>query len=157
MKIDFPHAVQTMVQHNRLGQKNGSGYYRYENDPKGRPRKCVDPQTAQLLAGIQSSAPKAFDDEELFERLMLPMIIEAAHCLEEGIAESAAEVDMSLVLGLGFPRHAGGPLKYADWMGMQYIIARCDAHGSLGPLYAPTQGMRVAARRGTSFYHNATD
>jgi 3-hydroxyacyl-CoA dehydrogenase/enoyl-CoA hydratase/3-hydroxybutyryl-CoA epimerase/enoyl-CoA isomerase len=154
MKIEFPHAVQTMVQHNRLGQKNGSGYYRYENDPKGRPRKLVDPQTAQLLAGIQSSAAKAFDDEELFERLMLPMMIEAAHCLEEGIAESAAEVDMSLVLGLGFPRHAGGPLKYTDWMGMQHIVARCDAYASLGPLYAPTQGMRAAAKRGTSFYHD---
>jgi 3-hydroxyacyl-CoA dehydrogenase/enoyl-CoA hydratase/3-hydroxybutyryl-CoA epimerase/enoyl-CoA isomerase len=152
MKIDFPHAVQTMVQYNRLGQKNGSGYYRYENDPKGRPRKLVDPHTAQLLAGIQSGDTKAFDDQELSERLMLPMIIEAVHCLEEGIAESAAEVDMSLVLGLGFPRHAGGPLKYADWLGMQHVVARCDAYASLGRLYAPTDGMRAAAKQGTRFY-----
>jgi 3-hydroxyacyl-CoA dehydrogenase/enoyl-CoA hydratase/3-hydroxybutyryl-CoA epimerase/enoyl-CoA isomerase len=154
MKIEFPHAVQTLVHHNRLGQKNGSGYYRYENDPKGRPRKLIDPQTAQLLAGIQSGGSKAFDDQQLSERLMLPMIIEAAHCLEEGIAETAAEVDMSLVLGLGFPRHAGGPLKYADWLGMRHVVARCDAYALLGPLYAPTQGMRAAAMRGTAFYKN---
>jgi 3-hydroxyacyl-CoA dehydrogenase/enoyl-CoA hydratase/3-hydroxybutyryl-CoA epimerase/enoyl-CoA isomerase len=154
MKIEFPHAVQAMVQHNRLGQKNGSGYYRYENDPKGRPRKLVDPQTAQLLAGIQSGGTRVFDDQELSERLMLPMIIEAVHCLEEGIAESAAEVDMSLVLGLGFPRHVGGPLKYADWLGMQHVVARCDAYASLGRLYAPTEGMRAAAKRGTTFHKN---
>ena len=88
---------------------------------------------------------------------MLPMIIEATHCLEEGIAESAAEVDMSLVLGLNFPRHAGGPLKYADWLGMQHIVARCDALAPLGPLYAPTQGMREAAKNGRSFYRSGSN
>ena len=166
MKINFTTAVQLLVQRNRLGQKNGSGFYQYANDPKGRPRKSVDPQTAELLAGIRSSAPRPFEDQaqpfedkarpfedqEILERLMLPMMIEAVRCLEEDIAESAAEVDMSLVLGLGFPRHAGGPLKYADWLGMQHVVARCDAYAALGPLYEPTEGMRAAARNGSTFY-----
>jgi 3-hydroxyacyl-CoA dehydrogenase/enoyl-CoA hydratase/3-hydroxybutyryl-CoA epimerase/enoyl-CoA isomerase len=152
MKIDFPHAVQAMVRNNRLGQKNGSGFYRYENDPKGRPRKSVDPQASQLLASIRSHSSTSFTDEELLERLMLPMIIEAARCLEEGIVESPAEVDMALILGLGFPRHAGGPLKYADWLGMKHIVARCEAYAPLGPLYAPAAAMRAAAGSGKTFY-----
>jgi 3-hydroxyacyl-CoA dehydrogenase / enoyl-CoA hydratase / 3-hydroxybutyryl-CoA epimerase / enoyl-CoA isomerase len=152
MKIDFAHAVQAMVRQNRLGQKSGAGFYQYENDPKGRARKSIDPMTAQLLAGIRSTDSQAFGDTELLERLMLPMIIEAARCLEEGIAASAAEVDMSLLLGLGFPRHAGGPLKYADWLGMKHVIARCTAYEGLGALYTPSEAMRSAAASGKTFY-----
>jgi 3-hydroxyacyl-CoA dehydrogenase / enoyl-CoA hydratase / 3-hydroxybutyryl-CoA epimerase / enoyl-CoA isomerase len=152
MRITFPHAVQLLVRHNRLGQKNGAGFYRYENDPKGKPRKSVDPHTAELLASIQSSAARAFGDQELLERLMLPMIIEAVRCLEEGVVDSPAEVDMALVLGLGFPRHVGGPLKYADWLGMKHVVARCEAYASLGPLYNPTIGMRAAAGSSKRFF-----
>jgi 3-hydroxyacyl-CoA dehydrogenase/enoyl-CoA hydratase/3-hydroxybutyryl-CoA epimerase/enoyl-CoA isomerase len=152
MKVAFPNTVQMLVQENRLGQKNGSGFYRYETDPKGRPRKSVDPKTAELIAGLRSSARRAFSDDEMRERLMLPMIIEAVHCLEEDIVESPGEVDMSLILGLGFPRHVGGPLKYADWLGMKHVVERCDAYAELGPLYTPTDGMRAAARSGGKFY-----
>jgi 3-hydroxyacyl-CoA dehydrogenase/enoyl-CoA hydratase/3-hydroxybutyryl-CoA epimerase/enoyl-CoA isomerase len=152
MKVTFPNTVQMLVQENRLGQKNGSGFYRYETDPKGRPRKSVDPKTAELIAGLRSSARRAFSDDEMRERLMLPMIIEAVHCLEEDIVESPGEVDMSLILGLGFPRHVGGPLKYADWLGMKHVVERCDAYAELGPLYTPTDGMRAAARSGGKFY-----
>jgi 3-hydroxyacyl-CoA dehydrogenase / enoyl-CoA hydratase / 3-hydroxybutyryl-CoA epimerase / enoyl-CoA isomerase len=152
MRNDSPHAVALLVRNNRLGQKNGVGYYRYESDPKGRPRKTVDPATATLLAGIQSGGGRSFTDQELLERLMLPLVIEAARCLEEGIAASAAEVDTSLVLGLGFPRHAGGPLKYADWLGLKQIVAQCEKYAALGPLYTPTEGMRGAASKGTTYY-----
>lgn len=152
MPLDFPHAVWLLVRNDRLGQKNGAGYYRYEGDPKGRPRKAVDPRTATLLAGIQPGGSRTFTDQELLDRLMLPLIIEAARCLEEGIAATAAEVDTGLVLGLGFPRYAGGPLKYADWLGLEQLVARCQRYASLGPLYAPTEGMRSAARNGKTFY-----
>jgi 3-hydroxyacyl-CoA dehydrogenase/enoyl-CoA hydratase/3-hydroxybutyryl-CoA epimerase/enoyl-CoA isomerase len=152
MKITFAHAVELMVQHKRLGQKSGAGFYRYERDPKGKPRKETDPRTAQLLASVQPGGLRQFADQELLERLMLPMIIEAVRCLEEGIADSAAEVDMSLLLGLGFPRHAGGPLKYADWFGLKNVVARCEAYSSLGTLYSVTPGMRAAALSGKTFY-----
>jgi 3-hydroxyacyl-CoA dehydrogenase/enoyl-CoA hydratase/3-hydroxybutyryl-CoA epimerase/enoyl-CoA isomerase len=152
MKITFAHAVELMVQHKRLGQKSGAGFYRYERDPKGKPRKEADPRTAQLLASVQPGGLRQFADQELLERLMLPMIIEAVRCLEEGIADSAAEVDMSLLLGLGFPRHAGGPLKYADWLGLKNVVARCEAYSSLGTLYSVTPGMRAAALSGKTFY-----
>lgn len=152
MQVTAPHAVELMVQNKRLGQKSGAGFYLYERDSKGKPRKVIDPQTAPLLATLQPGGPRQFSDDELLERLMLPMIIEAVRCLEEGIAESPAEVDMALVLGLGFPRHAGGPLKYADWLGLKQVVARCDAYASLGPLYEPTEGMRAAALAGGKLY-----
>jgi 3-hydroxyacyl-CoA dehydrogenase/enoyl-CoA hydratase/3-hydroxybutyryl-CoA epimerase/enoyl-CoA isomerase len=152
MRLDFPHAVELFVQHGRLGQKSGSGFYRYDVDPAGKPKKSIDSQTAPLLASIQPHGPQSLSDPELLERLMLPMIVEAARCLEEGIAESAGEIDMSLVLGLGFPRYAGGPLKYADWLGMEHVVERCDKYNSLGRIYEPTDGMRTAAAARKRFY-----
>jgi 3-hydroxyacyl-CoA dehydrogenase/enoyl-CoA hydratase/3-hydroxybutyryl-CoA epimerase/enoyl-CoA isomerase len=128
------------------------GFYRYETDPKGKPRKAIDPEAATLIASTRSGPEKSFSDEELTDRLMLPMMIEAARCLEEGIAATPAEVDMSLILGLGFPRHVGGPLKYADWLGMQQIVARCAKHEALGPLYHPTEAMKAAGRNSQRYY-----
>jgi 3-hydroxyacyl-CoA dehydrogenase / enoyl-CoA hydratase / 3-hydroxybutyryl-CoA epimerase / enoyl-CoA isomerase len=87
---------------------------------------------------------------------MLPLVIEAVRCLEEGIATSAAEVDMALILGLGFPRYPGGPLKYADWLGMAHVVARCDAYATLGRLYEPTEEMRAAARSGKRRFIDAS-
>lgn len=152
MLVTVPHAVEIMVDHQRFGRKNGVGFYAYEPDARGRLRKIIDPKTASLLDQVQPGGRREIAEEELVERLMLPMIIESMRCLEEGIVESAAEVDMALVLGLGFPRYTGGPLKYADWLGVGHMIGRCDKYAYLGPLYQPTTGMRDAARNGRHFY-----
>jgi 3-hydroxyacyl-CoA dehydrogenase/enoyl-CoA hydratase/3-hydroxybutyryl-CoA epimerase/enoyl-CoA isomerase len=156
LQLDFPHAVELLVQQGRLGQKSGGGFYRYERDPAGKPKRLADPLITALLATIQPHGPKAIPDHELLERLMLPMIIEAARCLEEGIVQSPADVDTSLVLGLGFPRYAGGPLKYADWLGMNEVVTRCDAYATLGPMYAPTEGMRSLAAAGVGYYDQSS-
>jgi len=152
MSISFRHAVDLLVKLGRLGQKSGSGYYRYESDPQGRPLRRSDPRTAALLSGLQPTGRQRMSGEALIDRLMLPLVIEAVRCLEEGIVDTAAEVDMSLVLGLGFPRHLGGPLKYADWLGMRQVVDRCERYAALGPLYAPTDGMRAAAKHCKAFY-----
>ena len=83
---------------------------------------------------------------------MLPMMIEAALCLEQGVAGSAAEIDTALVLGLGFPRYAGGPLKYCDWLGLEHVMQRCAAYGACGPLYRPGAQLRALAAAGGRFY-----
>jgi 3-hydroxyacyl-CoA dehydrogenase/enoyl-CoA hydratase/3-hydroxybutyryl-CoA epimerase/enoyl-CoA isomerase len=152
MRVIGQHAVQTMVEHKRYGQKTGAGFYRYETDPKGKPRKLVDPQTAQLVGSTRSGPAQQFTDAQLVDRLMLPMMIEAARCLEERIAATAAEVDMSLVLGLGFPRHVGGPLKFTDWLGLQEVVSRCARYEALGPLYHPTAAMKADALTGKRFF-----
>lgn len=143
---------ELLLKQNRLGQKNGAGYYRYAADPKGKPTKLADPQGADLLATLRVGGARALSDQETVERLMLPMMIEAARCLEEGVADSPEEIDLALVLGLGFPRYAGGPLKYADWLGLPHVVERCDAYAALGPLYRPTERLRAMARRGEHFF-----
>jgi 3-hydroxyacyl-CoA dehydrogenase/enoyl-CoA hydratase/3-hydroxybutyryl-CoA epimerase/enoyl-CoA isomerase len=153
MAVDFEIAPEVMVEQQRLGQKSGAGYYRYESDPKGRPKKIVDPQVPQLLSKLQPRGLQPFSGQEIVERLMLPMVIEAALCLEESVAGSAEEIDLACVLGLGFPRHAGGPLKYADWIGLRHVVERCDALASLGPLYAPTERMRRMAQSGERYFN----
>ncbi len=63
---------------------------------------------------MQPKGKAEFTEEEIIDRLMLPMIIETVRCLDEGIVESATEADMGLVYGVGFPPFRGGALKYAD-------------------------------------------
>jgi 3-hydroxyacyl-CoA dehydrogenase/enoyl-CoA hydratase/3-hydroxybutyryl-CoA epimerase/enoyl-CoA isomerase len=148
----YTHAIELMVANGRLGQKNGRGFYLYSNDPKGRPVKTVDPHVYELLKQIQPESPQAFSAETLVERVMLPTVIEAIRCLEDGIAESAIEIDMALILGVGFPRSVGGALKYADWLGPQALLQLCGRYAHLGPLYQPTPGMQARAASGARYY-----
>lgn len=152
MKRDFPFAPALLLERQRLGQKSGAGYYRYQVDPKGKPKRLDDPEVPQLIASQQPSGARELSEQEIIERLMLPMIIEAALSLEEGVAESPEEIDLALVLGLGFPRHAGGALKYADWLGLRHVVGRCDAYRYLGALYDPTDRMRAMASNGDRFF-----
>nr|WP_180203561.1 fatty acid oxidation complex subunit alpha FadB [Pseudomonas sp. SbOxS1]NYU03283.1 fatty acid oxidation complex subunit alpha FadB [Pseudomonas sp. SbOxS1] len=148
----FTHAVELMVTEQRLGQKNGLGFYRYDRDIKGRLMKSVDPDTQALLTRVQPQGRREFSSEEIVERIMLPMLIEAARALEEGICESAIEIDMALILGVGFPRPVGGALKYADWLGLPALVARCDHYAALGGLYQVTPQMREMASNNLKFY-----
>ena len=150
--LDFPLATLLLAERNRLGQKNGIGFYRYETDPKGKPRKLVDAETADLLATLQPRGRRDFSEAEIIERLMLPMMVESAMCLEQGVAASAAEIDTALVLGLGFPRYAGGPLKYSDWLGLAEVVRRCDAYAASSPLYRATARMRAMAAAGERYF-----
>ncbi|MCE4071478.1 MULTISPECIES: fatty acid oxidation complex subunit alpha FadB [Pseudomonas] len=148
----YEHAVQRMASLGRFGQKNGIGFYRYETDTKGRPRKLDSEDTNSLLAEIQPNGRREFSDEEITQRMMLPLIIEASRCLEEDVAASAGEVDMALILGVGLPRHLGGALVYADWLGMSEVLNLCCRYTNLGGLYEPSPRMREMAAQGRSYY-----
>ena len=152
LRLDCVNAAAVMVANGRLGQKNGLGFYRYEADPKGRPHKRKADDIGAIMAELQPSGTKPFADAEIVERMMLAMIVEAAHCLEDGIVDTAIDVDMALVLGLGFPRHAGGALKYADWLGLDKVVAACDRYAGISPIFRPTAHMRQLAASGGTFY-----
>jgi 3-hydroxyacyl-CoA dehydrogenase/enoyl-CoA hydratase/3-hydroxybutyryl-CoA epimerase/enoyl-CoA isomerase len=152
MVPDFPTAVHLLAQHKRLGQKSGGGFYRYENDAKGRPRKLEDPEALSLIASVQPNGPRSFTEQEVIDRLMLPMVLEAARCLDEGVAESAVEVDMGMVLGLGFPRHLGGPLHWADQIGLPEIVRRCTALAAVSSIYRPSDAFVARAAAGGRFH-----
>jgi 3-hydroxyacyl-CoA dehydrogenase/enoyl-CoA hydratase/3-hydroxybutyryl-CoA epimerase/enoyl-CoA isomerase len=83
---------------------------------------------------------------------MVPMINEAIRCLEEGIVASAAEADMGLIYGLGFPPFRGGPLRYADTIGLANFVALADQYAHLGEIYQVTDKTRAMAANGQVFY-----
>jgi len=131
----FPIA-DAIVESGRLGQKTGAGYYRYE---AGDRTPHPDPDTEALIVatsrklGItRREIPKA----EMVQRLLFPLINEGARILEEGIALRASDVDLVWINGYGWPRHLGGPMFYADKVGLPAIVAK------LGEMAAETPGDR---------------
>jgi len=147
--------IDAMFKAERLGQKNGKGFYRYEPDRKGRPQKLVDEDANAIVASVQS-AQREMDQDEIIDRMMIPMCIESVRCLEDDIVSTPAEVDMGLVYGIGFPPFRGGVLRYIDKMGLETFCAKADSYKALGPLYHPTDKMREMAKAGTRF-HAASD
>ncbi|OYU98753.1 MAG: fatty acid oxidation complex subunit alpha FadB [Burkholderiales bacterium PBB5] len=109
---------------------------------------------AMVAAGRygQKNGPQAFSDQTIIERCMLPMIVEAARALEEGVVTTPAELDMALLMGVGFPAYLGGPLKYADWLGLPAVVALCDQYAALGPACQATARMREMAAQDRRYY-----
>jgi 3-hydroxyacyl-CoA dehydrogenase/enoyl-CoA hydratase/3-hydroxybutyryl-CoA epimerase/enoyl-CoA isomerase len=152
MAKTFRTALDVMYENQRYGQKNNVGFYKYETDPKGKPKKTADPKSYELIKSVQAGGQKDMSEEEIVDRLMLPMIIETARCLEEGIVESVPEADMGLILGIGFPPFRGGALKYADTIGLRTVVDKAAKYASLGKLYEPTPEMKKMAAAGNTYY-----
>jgi 3-hydroxyacyl-CoA dehydrogenase/enoyl-CoA hydratase/3-hydroxybutyryl-CoA epimerase/enoyl-CoA isomerase len=157
MKADTPSAVQILFDQKRLGQKNALGFYSYKPDKKGTPKKEVDLSVPALLAPVvqrgNDTAKVGMTDQEIIDRMMLPMIIECSRCLEDKIVSSPVEVDIGVIYGLGFPPFRGGVLRYADFVGLKALCEKADQYsGRLGKLYEPTESMRKLAESGKSFY-----
>ncbi len=146
-------AIAAMFEAKRFGQKNGRGFYQYLPDPKGVPRKQADPNAAALLKPlVQHDHDGAITDQDIVDRMLLPMIIEGSRCLEDRIVASPVEVDLGLRYGLGFPPFRGGALYFADQVGLEALCRRAAAFKSLGKLYEPTAQMLRLAETGSTFY-----
>ena len=125
--------LQRLVSAGRLGQKTAKGFYRYE----GRTR-IPDPEVAALVASVaaeQGILRRAVSDAEILERLLHPLVNEGARVLEEGIALRAGDIDVVYVNGYGFPAYRGGPMYWAEQVGLERIVATMRA-------LAPTRGTR---------------
>ena len=151
MKADFKTAMEVMFENERYGQKNNLGFYKYETDRKGKPKKVVDETTYELIKPVVAEA-KEFDAEEIIARCMIPMCIEVARCIEEGIVDTPNEADMGLIFGIGFPPFRGGACRYMDTVGMAEFVVLCDKFADLGNLYKPTDRMREMAANGESYF-----
>ncbi len=151
MKLKDQTVVELMHEKNRLGQKNGVGFYKYEIDRKGKPKKTIDPETNEIIKPVVKRSVEV-SDEDIIDRMMLPMIFECARCLEENIVNTPQEVDMGLLLGLGFPPFRTGALKYADDVGLSTIVEKSKKFESLGKLYAPTEGLVARAKENKNYY-----
>jgi 3-hydroxyacyl-CoA dehydrogenase len=108
----------------RFGQKTGAGFYRYE---KGSRTPIPDPEIQALIEGVSRKLGirrRSFTKEEVVERCIFALINEGAKILEEGIALRASDVDLVWIHGYGFPRHRGGPMFYADTVGVKKVYER---------------------------------
>lgn len=144
--------LKLMLAQGRLGQKTGLGFYRYVRDAGGKLVKHVADDTPALLATVQRNGPLEVSDAHIEGRLMMALVVEAAHALDEAVAGTPAEVDQALLLALGCPAYVGGALKYADWLGLAEVVRRCEALRVHGPMYEPTPQMRRLAAVGGTFY-----
>jgi 3-hydroxyacyl-CoA dehydrogenase / enoyl-CoA hydratase / 3-hydroxybutyryl-CoA epimerase / enoyl-CoA isomerase len=139
--------LDELVKAGRLGQKTGAGFYSYGKGKRG----ADDPFLAELL-GRLGARPREFSQEELQDRLFLPMLTEASRVLAEGIVREPGDVDMGLILGIGFPPWRGGLLRWADALGLPAVLEKLKKYAALGPRYAPTEQMKKLAAEGKGFY-----
>jgi len=119
----MPLVLEKLFHLGRLGQKNGMGWFRYDADRKATP----DPEVDALIEATAKAAGiprRAISNEEIIERCMYIMINEGARILEEGHALRAGDIDTIYLAGYGFPAYRGGPMWYADTVGLEKILNR---------------------------------
>jgi len=151
MKRDFTSCTDALYAAGRLGQKNSKGFYNYELDKKGKPAKIASPEALELLKPHITCALE-INDEDIIARMMVPMATELARCLEEGIVETAAEADMALVYGTGFPPFRGGVFRWIDSIGAQAFCDTAAKFISLSALYEPPASLKAKATNNQKFY-----
>ena len=115
-----------LVEAGRLGQKSGSGYYRYDAATRTREE---DPIVSEIIEATRSELgikPREITEEEIVDRLTLALANEGACILEEGIAQRASDIDVVYCHGYGFPRFRGGPMHAAEARGLQSVVDRIE-------------------------------
>ena len=136
----------------RLGQKSGAGFYRYE---AGGREALPDPEVITLiekLAADRGIVRRAIAAEEIVERCILSLILVGAMVLEEGIAARAADIDVVWTSGYGFPRYLGGPMFYADTLGLAQVAERIrHYYGLYGHYWKPVGLIERLAAEGKTF------
>lgn len=145
-RLPLPEWLDKAPQSGRLGTKNRKGFYLYE----WRERKGPDPTVYPLL-GLQPRVEHP-DPGTIVDRMVLPMVNEAARCLEEKVVRSAGDLDLSLIFGTGFPPFRGGLCRWADQEGLGQIIATLERlEASVGDRFRPADALRKTAEAG-GFY-----
>jgi 3-hydroxyacyl-CoA dehydrogenase len=106
----------------RFGQKTGAGWYDYKEGKRDAiPSKLVEDMIAEHRKSL-GIEPRKISDEEIVQRLVFALVNEGAHILEEGIASRASDIDMVYLTGYGFPIFRGGPMLYADQVGLFNVM-----------------------------------
>ncbi|MBX9872796.1 MAG: enoyl-CoA hydratase/isomerase family protein [Burkholderiaceae bacterium] len=106
----------------RYGQKTGAGWYDYKPGKRDAIPSPVVIEMIEKHRQAQGITPRKISDEEIVQRLVYALVNEAAHILEEGIASRASDIDMVYLTGYGFPLHRGGPMQYADTVGLFNVV-----------------------------------
>lgn len=146
-----PMVADRLCELGRYGQKTGAGWYRYDENR----RAVSDPETNLLIrkwAVDRGIRQRSISSEEIVERCVFALVNEGARILEEGLALRAVDIDIIYVNGYGFPAYRGGPMWYADTLGLKTVHERIlELHREYGELWQPARLLAQLAAEGGSF------
>ena len=137
-----------LVEAGRLGKKSGAGFRKFTGR-KSRP--ADDPDLLPYLEAHRTDQ-RELTSEEIIDRLMLPMLLEATRVLEDNIVREPAHVDMGLILGIGFPAFRGGLLRWCDNLGPANVLKKVEQYQHLGRRFEPTESLLALAATDGRFY-----
>jgi 3-hydroxyacyl-CoA dehydrogenase/enoyl-CoA hydratase/3-hydroxybutyryl-CoA epimerase len=141
--------MHKVVESKKLGKKSGSGFYFYD----GSGKKLRIDQNIYSVAGVTGDLKMS--DQDIVHCVLFPMINEAALCLQENIVTGPQDVDLGMIMGTGFPPFRGGPLKWADSIGVSKIVDELEElaakHGGAAR-FKPSEPLLQMARTGQKFY-----
>lgn len=147
----WPRAVEQLYEMGRLGQKTGKGWYKYEDGRtpiRDLEVEAMIVQTAQAAGVSRRAIPK----DEIADRCVYTLVNEGARILEEGFAQRAADIDVIYVTGYGFPAYRGGPMWYADTVGLKRVYDRVsEFHQRYGERWEPAPLLQQLAESGGTF------
>ncbi|MCQ4293354.1 3-hydroxyacyl-CoA dehydrogenase NAD-binding domain-containing protein [Pseudomonas stutzeri] len=150
--LDFPTVSDKLCEAGMLGQKTGAGYYRYEpgnRTPQENPELAPMLEAASREKGIER---QTLDEQYIVERCIFALVNEGAKILEEGIAQRASDIDVIYLNGYGFPAFRGGPMFYADSVGLDRVLARVkELHARCGDWWKPAPLLEKLAAEGRTF------
>jgi 3-hydroxyacyl-CoA dehydrogenase/enoyl-CoA hydratase/3-hydroxybutyryl-CoA epimerase len=146
-----PAAIARLVSEGRQGRATGRGFYRYDDRGGARAsRRVPDPGVYALLGVLPATRLPV---EEIQMRCALALVNEAVRCFGEGVVRSARDADIGAILGLGFPRFRGGPLRYVDTIGSAETLRRVQGYADrFGERWRPAPLLVQMAKRGDRFY-----
>jgi 3-hydroxyacyl-CoA dehydrogenase len=147
-----PLVADRLCEMGRFGQKTGAGWYRYGEKSR---TPTPDPDVEQLIADSARSAAiarRSIGAAEIVERTIYALVLEGARILEEGFATRAVDIDIIYINGYGFPAYRGGPMWYADSVGLARVLERiCQFERAHGPWWSPPDLLRKLAESGRTF------
>jgi len=140
-----------LVESGRLGQKTGGGWYKYDAERRATP----DPEVAELIRKWRAQAgtpQRQISEQEILERSVYMLVNVGAEILEKGYALRSGDIDVIYLNGYGFPNYRGGPMWYADTVGVKKVYDRvCELHRQHGALWEPAPLLRKLAETGKTF------
>jgi 3-hydroxyacyl-CoA dehydrogenase len=147
--------IDRLVEAKRLGQKTMAGYFKYDK-AVGKGREPIpDPEVEAMFADEAKKAgiaPRTVTDAEIRDRLIYALVNRGAFLLEEGVALRPGDIDIVYVYGYGFPPHHGGPMWYADQVGVDKVLARiAEFRAEFGPGWEPAPLLVEIGKRGGTF------
>jgi 3-hydroxyacyl-CoA dehydrogenase/enoyl-CoA hydratase/3-hydroxybutyryl-CoA epimerase/3-hydroxyacyl-CoA dehydrogenase/enoyl-CoA hydratase/3-hydroxybutyryl-CoA epimerase/enoyl-CoA isomerase len=138
-----------MYEAGRFGQKSGAGFFAYKPGQKGK--GTDDPTLADIVDPLIRKR-ETFTDDQIGDRLFLPMVLEATRLIEDGIVRNVRDIDLGMIFGTGFPPFHGGLMFWADSLGAAKIIEKLEPYKAIGERFQPTALLEKMAATGGTFY-----